>query len=80
MNTRTSTDAPSDWFQKGVEARIAGRPHTENPLLGPGELPEITGETEALWRKNRDRWWEGWETEDRRRAAQPSMDTERRTR
>jgi hypothetical protein len=69
-----------DWFQLGVEARAAGRPRTENPLLLPGELPEITGQAFADWRADMDRWWEGWETEDRRHAARMVVGNERRSR
>ena len=43
-------DESPDWFRLGVEARIAGRPRTENPLLGPGALPEVTGQSFGAWR------------------------------
>ena len=76
-------DAPiqrQDWFQLGIDARRAGRPRTENPLLAPGALPEITGQTFDAWRADADRWWEGWEDEDRRQGPPPPVDRERRSR
>ena len=79
--TKQTIVAPAtDWLRLGTEARIAERPHTENPLLGLGEMPEITGEDGATWRRNRDLWWEGWEAEDRRRAARAGVENERRSR
>ena len=70
----------TDWYRLGVEARIAGRPHTENPLLRPGDLPEVTGQPFSTWRANLDRWWDGWEAEDQRRSAPAVVEHERRSR
>jgi hypothetical protein len=73
-------DETPDWFQLGVAARAAERPRTENPLLAPGKLPEITGQAFTAWRADVDQWWEGWEFEDRRRAGQPAVEPARRAR
>jgi hypothetical protein len=73
-------DESPDWFRLGVEARIAGRPRTENPLLGPGALPEVTGQSFGAWRADMDLWWEGWEAEDRRRAGPTVVENDRRSR
>ena len=73
-------DEVPDWYQLGVAARTAGRPRTDNPLLAPGALPEISGQDFADWRAGVDRWWEGWEAEDGRRSGPPPVGHERRSR
>jgi hypothetical protein len=80
FNRRNIMAETTDWFQRGVDARIAGRPHTENPLLAPGEMPEITGEAFTSWRRSMDLWWEGWEAEDRRHSSGTVVEKERRSR
>lgn len=80
LHKQTIAAEATDWLQRGIDARSASRPLTENPLLGPGEMPEITGENLVTWRNHRDLWWEGWEAEDRCRAACAGVENDRRSR